>query len=99
VGEAEVVEPKVPQSVEELRNLSTAELGLIVALGYSAQIRAVAEGDDALRLEAERWSLRHARRSPAPSPRSPDPPSGSDIYLTRCRERAIHRRCPATTDS
>ena len=39
VGEAEIVEPKVPQSVEELRNLSTAELELMVALGYAAQIR------------------------------------------------------------
>ena len=76
VGEAELVEPKVPRSVEELRNLSTAELELMVALGYAAQIRAVVDdGDDALRLEVERWSLRHARRSPEPSPRSPDPPS------------------------
>ena len=33
IGEAELVEPKVPQSVEELRNLSTAELELMVALG------------------------------------------------------------------
>ena len=91
VGEAEIVEPKVPQSVEELRNLSTAELELMVALGYAAQIRAIVDdGDDALRLEVERWNLRHARRSPEPSPRSPDP-SGSDIYLTRCRERSIHR--------
>ena len=40
VGEAELVEPKVPQSVEELRNLSTAGLELMVALGYAAQIRA-----------------------------------------------------------
>ncbi len=56
VGEAEVVEPKVPQSVEELRNLSTAELELMVALGYTAQIRAIVDdGDDALRLEVERW--------------------------------------------
>ena len=56
VGEAEVVEPKVPQSVEELRNLSTAELELMVALGYAAQIRAIVDdGDDALRLEVERW--------------------------------------------
>ena len=56
VGEAELVEPKVPQSVEELRNLSTAELELMVALGYAAQIRAIVDdGDDALRLEVERW--------------------------------------------
>ena len=56
VGEAEIVEPKVPQSVEELRNLSSAELELMVALGYAAQIRAVVDdGDDALRLEVERW--------------------------------------------
>ena len=56
VGEAELVEPKTPQSVEELRNLSTAELELMVALGYAAQIRAIVDdGDDALRLEIERW--------------------------------------------
>jgi hypothetical protein len=56
VGEAEIVEPRVPQSVEELRNLSTAELELMVALGYATQIRAVVDdGDDALRLEFERW--------------------------------------------
>ena len=56
IGEAELVEPKVPQSVEELRNLSTAELELMVALGYAAQIRAIVDdGDDALRLEIERW--------------------------------------------
>ena len=56
VGEAEIVEPKVPQSIEELRNLNTAELELMVALGYAAQIRAVVdEGDDALRRELERW--------------------------------------------
>ena len=55
VGEAELVEPKVPQSVEELRNLSSAELELMVALGYAAQIRAIVEdGDDALRLAVER---------------------------------------------
>ena len=56
VGEAELVEPRVPQSVEELRNLSSAELELMVALGYAAQIRAVVDdGDDALRLAVERW--------------------------------------------
>jgi hypothetical protein len=56
VGEAEIVEPKVPQSVEELRKLSTAELELMVALGYATQIRAIVDdGDDALRLEVERW--------------------------------------------
>jgi hypothetical protein len=56
VGETEIVEPRVPQSVEELRNLSTAELELMVALGYAAQIRAIVDdGADALRLEVERW--------------------------------------------
>ena len=69
VGEAEIVEPKVPQSVEELRNLSTAELELMVALGYAAQIRAIVDdADDALRLEVERWEPRGThgdRPSPA----------------------------------
>jgi hypothetical protein len=56
VGDAEIVEPRVPQSVEELRKLSTAELELMVALGYATRIRAIADdGDDALRLEVERW--------------------------------------------
>ena len=67
VGEAELVEPKVPQSVEGLRNLSTAELELIVALGYATQIRAVVDdGDDALRLQVERWEYRAIGH---PSPR------------------------------
>ena len=39
VGEAGLVDPKVPQSVE-LRNFSTAGLELMVAPGYAAQIRA-----------------------------------------------------------
>ena len=42
--------------VEELRNLSTADLELMVAPGYAAQIRAIVDdGDDALRHEVERW--------------------------------------------
>jgi hypothetical protein len=100
VGEAEIVEPKVPQSVEELRNLSTAELELMVALGYAAQIRAVVDdGDDALRLEVERWEP-EARAAVAralaevawTSPRS-------DIRLTRSAEAAIQRRSWATPDN
>ena len=57
VGEAEIVEPRVPESVEELRKLSTAQLGLMVGLGYAARIRAIVDdGDDAFRLEVERWT-------------------------------------------
>ena len=57
VGEAEIVEPRVPESVEELRKLSTAQLGLMVGLGYVARIRAlVDDGDHAFRLEVERWT-------------------------------------------
>jgi len=60
----EVREPAEPSSssrrfrnrVEELRNLSTADLELMVAPGYAAQIRAIVDdGDDALRHEVERW--------------------------------------------
>ena len=45
------------RSVEELRKLSTAQLGLMVGLGYAARIRAIVDdGDDAFRLEVERWA-------------------------------------------
>jgi hypothetical protein len=57
VGEAEIVEPSVSESVEELRKLSTAQLGLMVGLGYAERIRAIVDHrDDAFRLEVERWT-------------------------------------------
>jgi len=91
VGEAELVEPKVPQSVEELRNLSTAELELIVALGYATQIRAVVDdGDDALRLQVERWEYRAIGH---PSPRRVTP---CDAVTVRGRKGTL---CPPKEDT
>lgn len=56
VGEAEVVEPKMPSSAEEVENLSWDELNLVFAMSHASEIRAVVEhGDEALRLEVGRW--------------------------------------------
>jgi hypothetical protein len=56
VGEAQVVEPRVPTSVEELRTLSSEELELVVAVGYASEIRDVLDhGDAALRSKLESW--------------------------------------------
>ena len=57
VGEAEVIEPKMPTSVDEVKNLSWDELNLVFAMTHVSEIRAVVErGDDALRSELEKWS-------------------------------------------
>jgi hypothetical protein len=57
VGEAEVVEPKMPTSVDDVKNLSWDELNLVFALSHASWIRAVVErGDDALRSELEKWT-------------------------------------------
>jgi hypothetical protein len=56
VGEAEVVEPKMPTTVDEVKELSMDELALVIALSCANEIRPVVDqGDDALRLEVERW--------------------------------------------
>lgn len=41
VGEAEVVEPKVPTTAHEVKNLSWDELTLVMALSHATEIRAV----------------------------------------------------------
>ena len=57
VGEAEVVAPKMPTSVEEVKALSWDELNLVFALTYAVEVRAVIDnGDAALRAELERWA-------------------------------------------
>jgi hypothetical protein len=57
VGEAEVVEPKMPTSVEEIQAMTDPELLLVIALSCASEIQAVAEkGDDAVRLELEKWA-------------------------------------------
>jgi hypothetical protein len=57
VGEAEVVEPKMPTSVEEIQAMTDRELLLVIALSCATEIQAVAEkGDDAVRLELEKWA-------------------------------------------
>jgi hypothetical protein len=56
VGEAQVLEPRIPTSVEELRSLSSDELELVVAVGYASEIRDVLDhGDDALRSKLKGW--------------------------------------------
>jgi hypothetical protein len=55
-GEADVVEPRMPSSVDEVKDLSMDELALVIALSCANEIRAVVDqGDDALRFELERW--------------------------------------------
>lgn len=56
VGEADVLEPRMPTSADEVKNLSTDELALVIAMSCANEIRAVVDqGDGALRLELERW--------------------------------------------
>jgi hypothetical protein len=56
VGEAEVVEPKIPSSADEVKNLSCDELNYVFALSYASEIRAVVErGTEALREHVAAW--------------------------------------------
>ncbi len=56
VGEADVLEPRMPTSADEVKNLSTDELALVIAMSCANEIRAVVDqGDGALRLELQRW--------------------------------------------
>ena len=56
VGEAEVAEPRMPRSVAEVEALSWSEMKFIFAISYAQAIQAfVDHGEDALRLELERW--------------------------------------------
>jgi hypothetical protein len=56
VGEAEVVEPKMPTTAEEVKNLSWDDMCLLTALYYATEVRAVLDhGDEALRSELEKW--------------------------------------------
>jgi len=54
VGEADVVEPKMPTGVDEVKRLSWDELNIVFAMTYAAEVRAVVDnGDDALRSELQ----------------------------------------------
>jgi hypothetical protein len=56
VGEAEVAEPRMPRSVAEVNALSWDEMKVIFAISYAHAVQAfVAQGDDALRAEVQRW--------------------------------------------
>ena len=56
VGEADVLEPRMPTAADEVKNLSDDELYHVFALTHATQIRAVVEnGDDAIRSELENW--------------------------------------------
>jgi len=57
VGEAEVVEPRMPTAADEVKNLTDDELHLVFALSYATEIRAVVDnGGEALPSELERWT-------------------------------------------
>jgi hypothetical protein len=57
VGEAEVVEPRMPTSADEVKKLSDDELHYVFALTHATEIRTVVDnGDDALRSEVESWT-------------------------------------------
>jgi hypothetical protein len=56
VGEAEVAEPRLPRSVEEVAALSWEEMRFILAISYAQTIQAfVDQGEEALRSEVKRW--------------------------------------------
>ena len=56
VGEAEVVQPVMPTTADEVKNLSWDDLNLVFALTHAMEIRAVVDnGDDAIRSEVENW--------------------------------------------
>jgi hypothetical protein len=57
VGEAEIIEPRMPTAADEVKNLSDEELHFVFALSYATEIRAVVDnGGEALRSELERWT-------------------------------------------
>ena len=57
VGEAEVVEPPMPRTAEEVKNLTDDELHLVFALSHATEIRAIVDdGEDALRANVESWT-------------------------------------------
>ena len=56
VGEAEIVEPHLPSTADEVKNLCWDDLNLVFALTHAMEIRAVVDnGDEALRSELESW--------------------------------------------
>ena len=56
VGEAGVVEPRLPTTVDEVKRMSWSELRLVFALSHVTEIKAVVErGDSALRDEVAKW--------------------------------------------
>jgi hypothetical protein len=56
VGEAEVAEPRMPVSVAEVEAMSWSDMKFVFAITYAQAIHAFADrGDDALRMEIERW--------------------------------------------
>jgi hypothetical protein len=56
VGEAEIPEPQMPNTVAEVETMTWTDMKLVFAISHVQAIQAVAEhGDDALRTEIERW--------------------------------------------
>jgi hypothetical protein len=57
VGEAEVVEPKMPTTAEEVKNLSWDQLTLLIAMTYANEARAVLHnGPEALHEMIKTWA-------------------------------------------
>jgi hypothetical protein len=97
--EAEVVEPRMPTTANEVKYLSWEELTLVFALRHATEIRAAVDsGEDALRSELESWGPEERATLALASLRSAEPPPGSDIRLTLRPETSVHRRPAATSD-
>jgi hypothetical protein len=57
VGEAEVVQPKMPTTADEVKNLSWDELTLVIALSHTMEIRAVLDdGEETLHSAIRSWA-------------------------------------------
>jgi len=58
VGEADVVEPKMPTTADEVKDLSWDQLTLVIAMSYATEVHAVLDsGDDALRAMIKSWAV------------------------------------------
>ena len=101
VGEAEVVEPKMPTSIAEVKGLGWTDVCLIFATSFAPTIRAIVDdGDAALRSEPRELGTRDAKRRRAcPRRTHLSSPAESDVCLTRCRSAGIHRELRTTSDS
>jgi hypothetical protein len=83
VGE-QVVEPKMPTTVDEVKALSWDELNVVFAMTCVEEIRAVADtGEDALRSKLEQAAAAHTRSSGTGSGRSCRPRTACALVAAR----------------